>query len=630
MFYSRSVDWPDTAIRILYDFPYHSEWTAMGQHGGAQFDAAADRSISATALAGRPERDPDLIRPIASQIAGARAFAYRATEAWWRALTARDARPQPLRELFRPLDQVPLPASRAKAADEIGESIAPLAADVAAFEIGRVYSGLLPREHRAAYGIYYTPPSIARRLIDQATVAGVDWTRARVLDPASGGGAFLAPVARRIAEELPGCSPRILVENIATRLHGYEIDWFGAWLSQVTLDAVLLPITREAKKTLPVVVTVCDAIRCEPATELFDLVIGNPPYGRTRLDPSIRKRFERSLYGHANLYGLFTAIALAHAKIGGVIAYVTPTSFLAGEYFKNLRTLLAEEAPPATIDFVAHRKGVFDDVLQETLLATYRRGAPCGPIHVNEICPSGNDRPVGENLSVASAGVIELPADPSRPWLLPRQPIQAPFVNRVGRMRHRLADWGYTVSTGPLVWNRHKQQLAMRPGAKRFPLIWAEAVTPEGGFVWRANKKNHTLYFEVREGDDWLITNKPCILVQRTTAKEQSRRLIATALPTQFVLRHGAVVIENHLNMVRPVTARPPISADVLAAFLNSSAADRAFRCVSGSVAVSAYELEALPLPAPEDTEALARLVRQGAARDRIEVACARLYEQAA
>jgi adenine-specific DNA-methyltransferase len=57
---------------------------------------------------------------------------------------------------------------------------------------------------------------------------------------------------------LPECSPRILIENLAARLRGYEIDPFAAWLSQVTLDAVLLPITRKIGKRLPVVVTVCD------------------------------------------------------------------------------------------------------------------------------------------------------------------------------------------------------------------------------------------------------------------------------------------------------------------------------------------------------------------------------------
>jgi hypothetical protein len=44
----------------------------------------------------------------------------------------------------------------------------------------------------------------------------------------------------------------------------------------------------------------------------------------------------------SNLYGLFTDLAAQLARRGGVIAYVTPTSFLAGEYFKSLRALLAE------------------------------------------------------------------------------------------------------------------------------------------------------------------------------------------------------------------------------------------------------------------------------------------------
>lgn len=560
--------------------------------------------------------------PAAGQIARARAFGFRMAAVWWRTLTATDSAPQPLRELLEPINASLLTGSDGQAADDLGAAAARLEPDAAAYQIGMGYTSMLPREHRAGQGIYYTPPGLVKRLIDQATSTGVDWRTARVLDPASGGGAFLAPVARRIVEEVADCSPRILVENLATRLQGYEIDPFGAWLSQVTLDAALLPVTREARKRLPTVVTVCDSLRTGSVRPQFDLVIGNPPYGRVCLDARTRSAYQRSLYGHANMYGLFTDLALRQAKPGGIIAYVTPTSFLAGEYFKNLRALLAREAPPATVDFVAVRKGIFENVLQETLLATYRRGDRPGRIKVHEIGPSGE-----EALTVKRVGTIELPADPSQPWLLPRQSLQAPLVSRLANMRNRLADWGYAVSTGPLVWNRHKGQLVSRPGGKRFPLIWAEAVTSDGRFEWRAEKKNHAPYFEAREGDDWLITNSLCVLVQRTTAKEQSRRLIAAALPAKFVLRHGAVVIENHLNMVRPVSKRPPVHVDVLAAFLNSAAADRAFRCVSGSVAVSAYELEAMPLPAVEDLGAVARLVREGGTRARIEAACMRLYD---
>jgi adenine-specific DNA-methyltransferase len=318
-------------------------------------------------------------------------------------------------------------------------------------------------------------------------------------------------------------------------------------------------------------------------------------------------------------------MALRHAKPGGVIAFVTPTSFLAGEYFKNLRALLGRDAPPATIDFVSVRKGVFEDVLQETLLATYRRGAAAAPVTVHEITPAN-----GTSLTIATTGTIPLPADTSQPWLLPRSPLQAPLVARLAAMTHRLADWGYTVSTGPLVWNRFKDQLTHAPGRNRHPLIWAEAVTSDGHFVYRADKKNHALYFEIRRGDEWLIVDYPCVLLQRTTAKEQPRRLIAASLPDDFLTKHGAVVVENHLNMLRPIAGAAPVPAEVLAAFLNSAAADRAFRCVSGSVAVSAYELEALPLPSPEELNDLRRFVRNRAARSRIEAAADRLYDEGA
>ncbi len=551
----------------------------------------------------------------------AHSFGHRLISAWWQALTSADSEAQPVREPLRVFELTELPETAQALADSIGKAAAQLDPETAAYQIGIAYTGMLPAEHRGTHGIYYTPPALTARLIAQATEAGTDWTTARVLDPACGGGAFLTPVAQRIIEALPGCGPHILIQNIAARLRGYELDPFGAWLSQVSLDAALLPISRAAKRRLPVLVTVCDSLRCSPPREHFDLVIGNPPYGRVTLQAADRARFKRSLFGHANLYGLFTDMALRHAKPGGVIAYVTPTSFLAGEYFKNLRALLGRDAPPATIDFVSVRKGVFEDVLQETSLATYRRGAAAAPVTVHEITPAN-----GTGLAIARTGTIALPADPSQPWLLPRNPLQAPLVARLTVMTHRLADWGYTVSTGPLVWNRFKDQLAHMPGRNRHPLIWAEAVTSDGRFVYRADKKNHAPWFEIRRGDEWLIVDYPCVLLQRTTAKEQARRLIAAPLPDEFLARHGAVVVENHLNMLRPIADAPAVRAGVLAAFLNSAAADRAFRCVSGSVAVSAYELESLPLPSPEELDGLRSLVRNRATRARIEVAAARFY----
>ena len=134
--------------------------------------------------------------------------------------------------------------------------------------------------------------------------------------------------------------------------------------------------------------------------------------------------------------------------------------------------------------------------------------------------------------------------------------------------------------------------------------------------------------FKIERGDDWLLLEEACVLVQRTTAKEQARRLIAAELPAEFIAKHGGVVVENHLNMVRP-TLQPAVSPATVAAVLNSRVADELFRCINGSVAVSAFELEAIPLPSPAAMRGVERLVAKGACSAEIEAELAPLYGQA-
>ena len=492
----------------------------------------------------------------------------------------------------------------------------------ASYAIGVLYTSMMPGGMRARHGAYYTPPALCEALLDMAEEAGVDWRSARVLDPACGGGAFLSPVAQRMAESLSdGNNAKKVVESIQRRLRGFELDPFAAWMSQVFLEVTLDDLCDEAGTRLKPVVRVCDSLEQASCGTGFDLVVGNPPYGRVRLTPELRAKFQRSLFGHANLYGVFTDLALRFARKGGAIAYVTPTSFLSGEYFKALRGLLGQETPPVSICFVARRKGVFADVLQETLLATYKRGATSRAGEVHFISPMRDGSVVR-----TAAGPFNLPEDPSQPWLMPRTNAQSALASRVDEMPGRLIDYGYTVKTGPLVWNRHKPSLRDRPGKGRYPLIWAESVRSDGVFSFKAEKRNHKPYFEPKDKEQWVVTKAPCVLLQRTTAKEQCRRLIAAELPLAFILEHGAVVIENHLNMIKPLNRTPRVTPAALAVLLNSDVVDQVFRCINGSVAVSAYELEALPLPPPEDLEEIERLVSKRASRLTLERAVNRLY----
>lgn len=562
-----------------------------------------------------PERAGDAVADRA-RVEAARAVAHVAAVAWWNAHVA-SARAQGL-----PIAAVPPGLSVAKPSDlavadaeAFGYSVAHRPIADAAAAIGALYTRALPSAHRSDQGIFYTPPALVCRLLDRAEQAGHDWRLGRTLDPSCGGGAFLVEAASRMLDAMEGADPGIGLSAIAGRLRGWDVDPFAVWLTNLFVEAVALPLVVASGRRLGPVAETRDALGpFEDVCGQYDLVVGNPPFGKVKDNPVIRLRFARSLHGHPNLYGLFTDLALHLAKRdGGIIAYLTPASFLAGHYFKALRRTLREHAPPVAIDLVESRKDVFSDVLQEVALSTFKRGgvrcsAACSVVYAERT-----------GLSGMPTGTLILPNDPEAPWTLPRRADDAEFVATMSTMRVRLSDWGYTVSTGPLVWNRHKARLHHSAGRNFIPVIWAEAVTRDGQFILRAMKRNHAPWFEPRGHDDPNIVTRPCVLVQRTTAKEQHRRLIAAEMSETFMMEHGRVTVENHLNMVVPTVARPAVPTWAVAAFLATATADRVLRCINASVAVSASELAAMPLPDAADV--LAALTSSDP-----EAAVARLY----
>lgn len=554
-----------------------------------------------------------------ARLAVARSYCAILIQAYWDEINARHSVSLSMASVPNANELVDIAPDAAEVAKNTGKVIALFPDLDSGYLIGSIYTAMLPTTYRSKLGAYYTPPPLVSRLLDSAEQAGVDFSKASVIDPACGGGAFLTPTALRILSKIREASPEWQLAQIGKRIKGLEIDSFAAWMTHVLLECVVIELcVKTGKRLNKSTITVADALK-HPVTTKFDLVIGNPPYGKMTLDPQLRAVYSRSLFGHANLYGLFTDLALRLSKADGVIAYLTPTSFLGGQYFKALRQLLLSESAPIAFDFISNREGVFDDVLQETLLTTFKKGAVVGLSNISLLVPQGLNE-----ARVEPIGQVEI-SKGDGPWLIPRTSQDANLLRKIKHMKTRLKDLGYNVSTGQLVWNRHKSQLRTEKTKRSFPLIWAESITSQG-FNFSSEKRNHVPYIEVEGKQTHLVTSESCFLVQRTTSKEQNKRVLGAVIPDAFIRKYGGVVIENHLNIVYSDSLLKAVSVETIAALLNSNVFDRIYRCISGSVAVSAYELMSVPLPEINDMINLQKIVESTSDRLAIEKEIERLY----
>lgn len=509
------------------------------------------------------------------------------TKSFWAAAT----RPRGLNwEIVTPPEVAgTLPATVLDAIHALGELAGQLSVLDATFQLGSVYSELMQPERRAGLGAFYTPPACVRHLLDMAESQGVDWRAVVALDPACGSGVFPVEAALRMRAACTDVPATAFLKHLETHLVGVEVDPVSGWMAQVLLEVAMLPVCEEANERLPLLVRQASALELDTAKQ-YDLVMGNPPYGKVRLYAELRQRFARSLFGHANLYGMFLDLGASLLAPNGLLAYVVPTSFLGGQYFKALRATLSAECPLSAAGFIDTRDTVFADVLQETMLAVFCKQEPADDaVDIHTCVPTSN-----AEMASKEVGRVEIEQGEA-PWILPRRQEELALTSVLARMSGRLADYGFRVNTGQLVWNRHKPQLLTEQPSNGYPIVWAESVRPEG-FKLSASKRNHAPWLQLLDGQDHLLTDRECLLLQRTTAKEQSRRLIASVLPKTVLDQYGAVVVENHLNILMP-EPEAPVSLYVLAHLLANPVVDRAYRCISGSVAVSAYELESLPLP---------------------------------
>lgn len=518
---------------------------------------------------------------------------------------------------------------------------------VAANEIAAFYEALVPQERRKDEGIFYTPPGLAYTLIDHTDAEEINWETSRILEPACGSGILFLRLLARKKEALASRKPARQLKILAEDVVGVDKDPLAASLCQSLAEILLHDLTRAAGEPCPTLVRTGDFLAENGQDGPFDVIVTNPPYGKAPLGPSVQARFQPVIGRGANLYAQFLMRAIELSSPTGVISMIIPTSLMGGASFRTLRRFILAETRPSRFDRVAARKNVFEDALQETMMITLRKDKKpgLGRVYRTEIkgdpkawrgpglkrSPRHPIRPLphGDNDLKMPIGRFRLPQDPEAPWFLPREAKDDRLLKRLTIMPARLKDWGVTVSTGPILWDRAKGRLRDQPSARTFPLIFAQALQGPLLSEYRGiATRPCDLEFSDQDPRDHLVTS-PCVLLKRTSANEQSRRLFASELTEAFLIQcGGAVAIENHVNILRPSDpAAFPLCLSTLTGLFNSPILDCIFRLQSGSASVSAFELNHLPLPKLSDIQRLDQEMRRGGGLERFNAALEALYQ---
>jgi adenine-specific DNA-methyltransferase len=489
----------------------------------------------------------------------------------------------------------------------VGETLdllGPLDGNEREYAISSTYALLIGADRRKLLSAYFTPPILAEAAL-QAADQFLDGASPAVLDPACGGGAFLAPVAQRLAaaKVAQGMRPANAVKQTLRGLKGIELDPGLASLSQALLKAM---IARRFG-----VIADCRIVQTQNALvvapkPIFDLVIGNPPYGRVAgrvSDELLTNAGRANLGGHTNLYGLFLLRGLEWLKPGGGLVFVLPTSFVAGPYFSGLRHEVLQKAEVLRIDVHEQRDDLFVDAVQDVCVLTLRRRREAtepttGPAHAYEMGL------VDSQGARRSLGRAEATPD-GEPWMLPHR-FSAATTQELklifsGVRAATLADYGYRLRVGKVVPTRERDHLRLESGDGLLPLLWASEARPDGSFAFANGKRSKlaSWYAPPAGGAPTYITERPAVIVQRTSNRDQKRRLNAAAVPPAFYREHAprGFVAENHVIVLEALTETPLVTPPVVAALLNSPAVNERFSAVSGSFSVSAKLLARLALP---------------------------------
>lgn len=338
----------------------------------------------------------------------------------------------------------------------------------------------------------------------------------------------------------------------------------------------------------------------ERAERTYTHVILNPPYKKLNSNSAHRLALRQVGIETVNLYTAFVALAVELMAPGGIVVAIIPRSFCNGTYYRPFREHILSKTALLGMHLFDSRSKAFsdDEVLQESLIIMLERDGVQGPVSVS----TSTDDTFSDLATFEHPFErIVFPGDAESFIHVPTSTDETELERATG-VRSTLADLGIKVSTGPVVDFRLKDYLLTTPEPDSVPILYPQHFATKR-VVWPihgAKKANSIAVND--ETRRWLMPNGFYCIVRRFSSKEEKRRVVANVIrPDDFPSGTEFLGLENHVNVFNE--KRRGLQEELaygLAAYMNTSAVDEAFRRFSGHTQVNAGDLKVMPYPKRE------------------------------
>ena len=269
----------------------------------------------------------------------------------------------------------------------------------------------LSKTEKKTDGIFITPRSIIVKLLNKIKQHSINTLSAnlRILEPSAGTGE---------------------IANYARSIYPLAI-----------IDAIEFnPIIYEAvSKTAPPYNYIRADFTKWTGTESYDLIVGNPPFVVCKKE-AVPEQYHEYVVGRPNLFGTFILHSMSMLKVGGILAFIVPASFLNAAYYAKIRNYM--KAIGTILSIEEYSDGGFLDTQQTTIGLIYRKDINAIPdvADIDALLSTGCDYSIqlnGDFIFTANIAVLrELFAGSTT-----------------------LARMGLRVRTGTVVWNQRKADL---------------------------------------------------------------------------------------------------------------------------------------------------------------------------